>query len=1468
MRLLVALDRPRDLGPAHIEVTADGTATVGEVARAIASCPESGLGDAGGRALTLRFFDRAGGGRELAPSISLIHSGISSGSRIEVVGAGGAAAGQPVAVLRVLSGPDRGVEVMLPYGTSTLGRSAASDIRLTDPRVSKNHAQIGIVDGVEIVDTNSANGVDVGGVRVSRAMLGPGDQFRIGDTVASVEPLRELAPATGSTDIVFTRSPRVLSRPRPEEIEPPEVPGEPPPAHLPLLAMLAPLVMGVVLYLFTKSVLSIIFIGLSPLMMVGTWGSQWFAGRRQRKRDTASFLAAVAHLDERLGDDGDRQRAQLEELFPSLDRSLGSLGARDEALWTRRPENPEFGCLRLGLGDVPAARSVSTNRARGRPDLLAELHKVAEARRIVHRAPVVAGLGECGNIGVAGSSSGTALVARGLALQLAVTHSPSELLLGCLTSSRRLDEWSWMQWLPHVNPGSSPLGSSPLSSDEANGRRVLDRLEELIAQRAGTAQGADPRGPLADTKRGGRAAAGLPLVVVVVHDALAETNRLIRVAEQGPDVGVHLIWVADAVGELPAACRTFVDVDRATVGMVRHERVVLPLEAEGAHVETAQQAARQLAPMVDAGALTDDETDLPRSMSMVTLVGREQADDPDQVLAHWRENGSLVDPAAGAQAREQALTLRALVGHTGLEPFALDLRTQGPHALVGGTTGAGKSEFLQAWLLGMSMAYAPSRLTFLLVDYKGGTAFAHCVKLPHCVGLVTDLSAHLVHRVLRSLRAEITRREHLFNERGVKDLIEFENRGDPDCPPALVIVVDEFAALKADVPEFVDGVIDIAQRGRSLGLHLILATQRPAGVIGDNIRANTNLRIALRMNDEHDSKDVIDDVVSAHFDPGIPGRGAARVGPGRIIRFQAAYPGARTPATPEGAAVGIQEFAFGNRTRWAVPRPPQLGPKVDKDIERIVATLTAASRRAGIATPRRPWLDELAAGYDLLELPQRRDDELVLGVVDDPDAQAQRPVHFRPDADGNILFVGAGGSGKSTALRSLALASVQTPRTGPVQVYGIDFTGSGLASLEVMPNVGSIVPGGDDERVARLLRMLSTVVNERADRYGAANASSLPEYRELSGKAREPRILVLLDGFSAFLEEYAVDAVKSHQYQLFLRLLAEGRAVGVHFAVTVDRANAVSATVASAFLRRVVLRQATENAYLDLGVPRDMLSPTSPPGRGVWSPENLEIQLACAGGKASAADQVGTMELLAAAAASHHPERPPAVGKLPSLVALRDVARRGPIVGISDLTLEALPAPTDGLAMVVGTGRSGRSNAVAVWAQTLREAHPDIDLVLLAARKSAITGLPIWSRAAVGYTEVSALLDAGPGVASAPAPGALVGAPPRRRAVFVEGLPDLSGEGLGMQLAALARRCLDDGDLFVAEGGADTWSKDYDVKPMLLGAGQALLLQVSPDAAFSFVDFAIPRLKAADRVPGRGFWVQRGAAVKVQVPML
>lgn len=230
---------------------------------------------------------------------------------------------------------------------------------------------------------------------------------------------------------------------------------------------------------------------------------------------------------------------------------------------------------------------------------------------------------------------------------------------------------------------------------------------------------------------------------------------------------------------------------------------------------------------------------------------------------------------------------------------------------MGGTTGAGKSEFLQSWVLGMATAHSPSRVTFLFVDYKGGAAFADCLHLPHTVGLVTDLSPHLVRRALPSLRAELKCRERLLNHKKAKDLISLERTGDPECPPSLIIVVDEFAALAKDVPAFVDGMVDVAQRGRSLGLHLILATQRPAGVITPNLRANTNLRIALRMADESDSVDVIDSKLAAEFDPRMPGRGAVRTGPGRIALFQAGYAGGRTSDEPEPTRIDVETLTFG-----------------------------------------------------------------------------------------------------------------------------------------------------------------------------------------------------------------------------------------------------------------------------------------------------------------------------------------------------------------------------------------------------------------------------------------------------------------------------------------------------------------------------------------------------------------------------
>jgi S-DNA-T family DNA segregation ATPase FtsK/SpoIIIE len=508
--------------------------------------------------------------------------------------------------------------------------------------------------------------------------------------------------------------------------------------------------------------------------------------------------------------------------------------------------------------------------------------------------------------------------------------------------------------------------------------------------------------------------------------------------------------------------------------------------------------------------------------------------------------------------------------------MSIDLRLHGPHALVGGTTGAGKSEFLQSWVLGMARANSPDRLTFLFVDYKGGAAFADCIDLPHTVGLVTDLSPHLVRRALTSLRAELRFREHLLNRKKVKDLVSLERTWDPETPPSLVIVVDEFAALATEVPEFVDGVVDVAQRGRSLGLHLILATQRPAGVIKDNLRANTNLRVALRLADADDSIDVLGVPDAAHFDPAIPGRGAVKTGPGRIQSFQTGYVGGWTSADAPPAQIELAEMGFDGGTPWELPRPEVTedadpGPN---DIMRMVKAVRAAARQLQIPEPRKPWLPVLATAYDFARLPNARTDEnLVLGVADDPGSQRQPVFGYAPDRDGNLAVYGTGGSGKSATLRTLAVAASATARGGPVHVYALDFGSRGLRPLEVLPHVGAVVDGDDAEGISRVLRRVRDVVEERATRFAAVRADSLPAYRAHAEKPEEPRILLLVDGVSAFREAYEFTAAA--EFGIFAQIAADGRAVGVHVVVTGDRPNAVPMSIASTIQRRVVLRQAT-----------------------------------------------------------------------------------------------------------------------------------------------------------------------------------------------------------------------------------------------------------------------------------------------------
>lgn len=1448
-----------------VVVTTDAGATVADVADALVRA-EAVAGRVVPGAVTLALAPPDGGAaRTLPRRAGLAEAGLRAGSTVVLTpvrdepGGTGVAPHDAHARLTVVSGREAGLEVHLPRGTTTVGRGAASDVRLTDPMVSTTHARVVVGDTIEVVDAGSSNGVVIGWGRVDRATVGPRDYVVLGETILTLTRVR---PADGSGDgaavVAFNRSPRVVPVHPERTVEAPAPPEPARPGRFPLVALAAPVVMGAVLYALMPRPTTLAFLALSPLLLVAGWVDKRFTERRRLKEETATFRASLDALEQDLTAGVEQERrVRLGEL-PSTAQAVRAARDLGPLLWSRRPGEPGFLVARLGLG-TSASRTTVRLPARGRatPEHWALVEGLRDRFADVDGVPVEVGLRDVGSLGVAGSRAHVDDVARALVAQLVCLHAPSELVVTGVASSSSRDRWDWLKWLPHVASAHSPLTGPHLAADPVTATAVVTALEELVAARQALGRHGQDAEPA--------------VLLVVEDDAQAERGRLVRLAEDGPGVGVHVLWCAAQVEALPAACRAFLaaDEDGARVGLTRDGRWH-DVACERVDVAAATDLARRLAAVVDDGAPVVDESDLPRSVGQLSLLGPEVAEDAEAVVERWHETGSVVARTGVPTRRRADAGLRAVVGQGATGQFVLDLRTQGPHALVGGTTGSGKSEFLQSWVLGLATAHSPDRVTFLFVDYKGGAAFGDCVHLPHAVGLVTDLSPHLVRRALVSLRAELRRREHLLQRKGVKDLLTLERTGDPQTPPSLVIMVDEFAALAADVPQFVDGVVDVAQRGRSLGLHLVLATQRPAGVIKDNLRANTNLRVALRMADEADSVDVLGTPLAAGFDPAVPGRGAVRTGPGRLALFQAGYAGGRSTATPPRAGVGLESLEFGPGEPWDLPVPLD-APLLDDedgptDLARTVRTVRAAARAEAIPPPRRPWLPELAPVQALEGLVDDARPGIVLGTVDRPARQEQHAWLWDPDTDGSLVVLGTSGSGKSTTLRTLAVSAALgvLGAGGPVQVHGIDQGSGGLAMLDELPVVGSVVDGADTERLQRLLRTLRAALDERAVRYAAVRAGSLTDYRTRAGRPDEPRLLLLLDGLAAFREAHEADAGRTGAWSVLQRLVAEGRPLGVHVAMSAERPGALPTSLAGSVARRLVLRQADDAAYGVLDVPKDVLGPGSPPGRGVFAGEGDEVQVAVPGGRTAPAEQAVALVAVAERLRAAGVPPTPAVQRLPALVPAASLPAHVdglPVLGLADDTLAPCGFAPRGTFLLAGMPGSGRTTALVALGDAMRRAMPDAPMYYVGARRSPVRERVEWTGAAGTPDEIAALArELLPVLAAPPADGAPV-------VLVVEAIADLLGGPAEQALTEAVRTARRNDHFVLAESETSTWGSSWPLVAEVRNGRRGLVLQPDHMDGDALFRTTFPRMGRAEFPPGRGVLVEQGRLRRVQLPV-
>jgi S-DNA-T family DNA segregation ATPase FtsK/SpoIIIE len=648
-----------------------------------------------------------------------------------------------------------------------------------------------------------------------------------------------------------------------------------------------------------------------------------------------------------------------------------------------------------------------------------------------------------------------------------------------------------------------------------------------------------------------------------------------------------------------------------------------------------------------------------------------QVDEAGEVTGSW------------SRARDR---LVAAVGRTAHGPLEIDLCRQGPHALVAGTTGSGKSELLQTLISGLAMNHPPDRCSFLLVDYKGGAAFAEAAMLPHTVGLVTDLDAQTTARALRSLAAELTRRESILAAHQVADIAQLP---EPVQLARLVIVVDEFAGLSEELPEFVPGLVAIAQRGRSLGVHLVLATQRPSGVVSPEIRANCSLRICLRTTDEAESRDVLGTPQAAHLPLDVPGRAWLRAGSAAPTALQVAR-----VAGPAPLRTAVEPHA----RQWTWPSPGRPGtdrqPAVgDSDLARLCRALGRHAEETGASTLHRPWRpplpDRILPGtLDGEESPSVGDrDPLPLGLVDHPESQAQEVLRLDLAEGGTWLAVGGPRSGRTTLLRTVLGEAAS--RFGPdeLHVHVLESGGGALtAAVASLPHTGTAVGGEDAFRTVRLVdRLVQEVAVRRAG---------------IGGEGR-PAILLLVDGveaISTLLDETDPGRGSAN----LLRVMRDGAAVGLTCIATADRA-VPGGRLAAVARERLVLPLPDRADYAVAGIPVRSVPAHRPPGRALLGEDARECQIALPRPLPSApvegrlsSEPLRIVELPPEPRLSV-PQTPAEVLPSPDGVLLLPVGPGGDDGGL--LTVDV--SRTGGL-LVTGPAGSGRSTALTALGQHAR----------------------------------------------------------------------------------------------------------------------------------------------------------------------
>jgi DNA segregation ATPase FtsK/SpoIIIE, S-DNA-T family len=1193
---------------------------------------------------------------------------------------------------------------------------------------------------------------------------------------------------------------------------------------------MVPLVMAGVLYKLTNNISTVAFAALSPAMIFGTWWQSRKNAEKKFARDTAEFQSDVAALEHDVNQEQTTEIAARCLQAPPTQALIPLALARRSDLWIRGIDDNDFLLVRVGQGDQDSVVGIEIPDG-GDRQLRSAIETLPSRYGIVANVPVEADL-RLGGIGFSGKAQNRNQAVNSFLTQLTALHSPAELSIAAMFSEEEAQRWEWLKWLPHTHFPLSPLDGEHLAATPAACADLLRRLGETAQGRYRPDETGTPTFPSW-------------LVVLVDERAHIDRPSLDALLKSGTTTGITFVWVSEKPDELPRLCRYVVDVDPVNpvvaFTVAGSGNVQRGIRADLLESTEAQNYARKLSPVQDISARTASELDLPPVVLLSELLGGDGVlSNPELIHDRWRgiaeKHRTLNTPIGQSPGSDYSVDVVRqgphgfLIGTTGSGKSEM-LRTL--LVSLAATYGPERVNFLLIDFKG-GAALKP----FLSLPHTIGLV----TNLSEGDSNADDKLEAKIKRTVIWLRAELQRRMAVLAAHDLTDIDQLERAlygpesskspapkaavsspktvmishdpngeslrgGNLEAPtgaehdvatgeepddsglptlPRLLIVADEFAVLtaRAGGDEVIDEIIGIARLGRSLGIHLLLSTQRATGVINENIKANTNLRIALRVQDTNESIEVIGSTDAALISQLTPGRAFVSVGKDDRTQVQTASSTGHTSVLRLVPKVNAKPFTFigAKPQTQAAPELPT-GPG-DNDLTQLINTVSAAARKWPIPQPNTHWVEPpapIVALHDLARFAGVDTDghpelgtkaanpfRVTLGVLDDPLTQQVRPATIDLHADGHLLIFGASGSGKTVLLRTAAAAMAQQVDPTELRIIGLDCSGRGLASLVELPHVAGVVTMDDTEMVYRLLRELRDTITRRTKRFAHANVADLAEYRQkFPTGADRHLVVVLVDGIANFNEHF--DKIDSGVVERLVGLLLDGRAAGVHFLITAQRNGGLPFGLGAAISERITLRLSTPDEYANADIKVADIPIEPPPGFGSY--QKLAFQAAMV------VDPVEALHLTTAALA-YDEKAYDLIAKgarsgesqVAAMKALGDQLRQrstnvaepllrlpehldrgfldGPLgvweaaLGQSDSTHgRAILRLAETHCVITGPPRAGKSSTVSQVAASLATSVPGLRSVLIAARKSPATVHPGWSAVATTDATASELLQ-------------------------------------------------------------------------------------------------------------------------------